>query len=121
MGVIDLGLTVAEFWAKTPRRILSFLKRRDRSAQLIGFYIFTAMGAKKEGGAAFTLTDFGLGNDSADEHFPTMEEYLEGERLGEERLRAFEAGLPNPQPAEPLAEIQAMLYKATEALPKNGQ
>jgi hypothetical protein len=114
MGVIDLGLTVAEFWAMTPRHVLSLSKRwreaearKDRRTGLIGFYLYNAMGAKKESGASFTPADFGLEQNGGVSHtgkWPTVEELLEAERRGEEMLKAKAEGRPNPFPPDPNAE-----------------
>jgi len=124
MGVIDLGLTVAEFWQMTPRRVINFSKRwreaerrTDRRTALQGYYMATFFGARKQGNEPFTLSDFGLGEELKSQ-YPTLEEFLEQERLGEERLRAYEAGLPNPQTPDPNADVKVAMAEALSRMPR---
>ncbi len=109
-AVYDLGLTTEQFWALTPRKFQALSDRwlasneaKNSRARLIGFYMHNAMGAKKAGGGAFTLADFGLGGESNDKR-PTLEQLQEAERMGEEMLKAKAEGRPNPFLPDPNAE-----------------
>jgi hypothetical protein len=111
MGVIDLGLTVAEFYSMTPRRVLSLSKRwaeaegqLERRTRLLGFYLYNAMGAKKQSGQSFTPADFGLEGTADHSRTPTLQELLEMQRRGEEMLKAKAEGRPNPFLPDPNAE-----------------
>jgi hypothetical protein len=107
-----LGLSVAEFWQMTPRQVESLSKRwreaegrKDRRVRLTGFYMYNAMGAKKQSGQSFSPADFGLdGEDSSDGKRPTLEELQQMERMTEEMLKAKAEGRPNPFLPDPHAE-----------------
>ncbi len=94
----------------TPRQVYALDKRwlasneaKNARARLIGFYMYNAMGAKKQGGGAFTPADFGLGGELNDKR-PTLEQLQEMERMGEEMLKAKAEGRPNPFLPDPDAE-----------------
>src|SRR6266850_2150573 len=118
----DLGLTTAQFWQLTPRKYQALLDRHaeaenhktDRT-KLLGFYMYNAMGAKKENGQSFTPRDFGLEDGSADtSKMPTLEEFVMREKMGEEMLKARAEGKPNPFAPEPNDE--ALKVNAADVL-----
>lgn len=101
-GVIELGLTAAEFWRMTPATIRRLWKRYEAKTQReqiladariapLTLRVFNYLRA--EGTSALKPGDLfpSLGEPT---HFPTAEELEAGRRATEERLARIEAGLP---------------------------
>ncbi len=101
-GVIELGLTAAEFWRMTPAMFRRLWKRYEAKCQrekmladarIMPLTLRVLNYLRAEGTSALKPGDLfpSLGEPS---HFPTMQELEAGRRQTEERLARIEAGLP---------------------------